>query len=58
MVTLTDQFDGQKTSRIITTPQLCDVYLRDPFGRIAYVGLVYTFGGPGKSKPDSFNYPP
>jgi outer membrane receptor protein involved in Fe transport len=56
VATVTDLFDGQKTRRIITTPQLSDVYLRNQFGRIAYVGLVYTFGGPAKAKPDSFDY--
>jgi outer membrane receptor protein involved in Fe transport len=56
VATVTDLFDGQRTRRMITTPQLADVYLRHQFGRIAYVGLVYTFGGPAKAKPDSFDY--
>ncbi len=58
VVTVTDAFDGQKQHRIITTPQLRDDYFRHQFGRIAYVGLVYTFGGPARSKSEGFDYEP
>jgi outer membrane receptor protein involved in Fe transport len=58
VVTVTDVFDSQKQHRIIATPQLRDDYLRRQFGRLAYVGLVYTFGGPAKSKSEGFDYEP
>lgn len=58
VATISDLFEGQKTRRLITTPVLRDVYLREQFGRIAYVGLVYTFGGPSKSKASGFDYQP
>ncbi|HZZ34063.1 MAG TPA: TonB-dependent receptor [Phenylobacterium sp.] len=56
VVTVTDLFDGQRFQRLIATPQLRDVYLRNQYGRIAFVGLVYTFGGQGKAKPSAFDY--
>jgi outer membrane receptor protein involved in Fe transport len=58
VVTVTDAFDGQKQHRLITTPQLRDDYFRHQFGRLAYVGLVYTFGGPTKAKSEGFDYEP
>jgi outer membrane receptor protein involved in Fe transport len=56
VVTVTDLFDGQRFQRLIVTPQLRDDYLRNQYGRIAFVGLVYTFGGQGKAKPSAFDY--
>jgi hypothetical protein len=50
--------DGQRFHRLIVTPQLHDDYLRHQFGRIAAVGLVYTFGGSKKAKPNGFEYDP
>jgi outer membrane receptor protein involved in Fe transport len=58
VATVTDLFDAQRQERLITTPQLRDDYRRHQFGRIAFVGLVYTFGGQGKPKSDSFDYQP
>jgi outer membrane receptor protein involved in Fe transport len=58
VATVSDLLKGQKLHRVVTTPQLQDSYLRDQFGRIAYVGLVYTFGGQGKAKSDRFDYEP
>jgi outer membrane receptor protein involved in Fe transport len=58
MITVSDLFDSQKFRRLITTPQLRDDYLRHQFGRIAYVGLVYTFGGPAKAPSSGFEYQP
>jgi hypothetical protein len=54
VVTLSDALDGQKLQRLIDTAQLREVYLRHQIGRVAYVGFVYTFGGPAKAK--SFEY--
>ena len=56
VVTVTDVFDGQKLHRLTVTPQLRDDYLRNQYGRIAFVGLVYSFGGQAKGKPNAFDY--
>ncbi|MFI4935942.1 MAG: TonB-dependent receptor domain-containing protein [Caulobacterales bacterium] len=57
VATISDLFDGQKVERLALTTQLRDDYLRFQYGRIAYVGLVYTFGGHAKAKPASgFDY--
>ncbi len=58
VITVTDLFEGQKFRRLTTTTGLRDIYLRDQLGRIAFAGLVYTFGGPGKGKANSFDYQP
>ena len=58
VATVTDLFDGQRFQRIVTTPTLRDNYNRHVFGRIAYLGLSYTFGGTRKAKPSSFEYDP
>ena len=58
VITVSDLFDGQKYRRLITTTGLRDDYLRNQFGRIAFAGLVYTFGGQGKAKPSNFDYQP
>jgi outer membrane receptor protein involved in Fe transport len=56
VVTVSDVFDGQRLRRFVTTPQLSDTYERNQFGRIAYLGVVYTFGGPKKAKGSGFEY--
>jgi len=58
VVTVTDLFDGQRFQRIVATPTLADTYDRHVFGRVAYVGLSYTFGGSKKAKPSTFEYDP
>ena len=58
VMTVTDAFDGQKQHRLIATPVLRDDYLRHQYGRLAYVGLVYTFGGGAKAKSEGFDYQP
>jgi hypothetical protein len=40
----------------VNTPALRDAYQRYQVGQIAYVGVIYTFGGPGKAKSGDFNY--
>ena len=56
VVTLTDAFDGQRTERIIDTSTLHDDYLRHQIGRVALVGVSYTFGGSKKAKNGGFQY--
>jgi hypothetical protein len=56
VLTVSDLFDGQRLRRFETTPTLQDAYQRYQIGRIAYLGLVYSFGGPAKSKAGDFDY--
>ena len=56
VVTLSDALDGQILQRVVTTPALQDDYRRQQFGQLLYVGLVYSFGAPKKSKGDGFDY--
>lgn len=56
VVTVSDALNGQVFTRYVVTPTLNDVYSRRQVGRIAYVGLVYTFGGAKKAKPAAFEY--
>ena len=56
VVTVSDIFDAQRYTRFIDTPQLRETYTRHQLGRIAYVGLVYTFGTTKKAKPAGFDY--
>ena len=58
VVTVTDLFDGQRQQRLISTPQLRDDFLRHQLGRVAFVGVVYTFGASAKAKPGGFEYEP
>ena len=56
VMTVTDLFDGQRYDRIVTTPTLQDNYSRHLFGRVAYVGLNYSFGLSKKGKSTTFDY--
>ncbi len=56
VLTVTDLFDGQRFQRLISTPQLRDDYLRHQIGRIASVGVVYSFGTQKKPKSNAFEY--
>ncbi len=58
VATISDGLDGQRFRRFVNTPTLRDAYQRYQVGRIAYIGLIYTFGGPGKPKSADFNYDP
>jgi hypothetical protein len=42
--------NGQILRRFVDTPTLTDQYEREQVGRIAYIGVTYTFGSPKKSK--------
>jgi outer membrane receptor protein involved in Fe transport len=55
-LTVTDLFDGQRQTRYVDTPALHDVYVRHQLGRIALLGLTYTFGGSKKAKGNGFQY--
>ena len=50
VITISDLFDSQKTVRRNAQPGFSEVYQRHQFGRIAYVGLVYSFGGRKKDR--------
>lgn len=56
VVTVSDLFDGQIFRRFISTPTLTDTYRREQVVRIAYVGFIYAFGAPKKSKDGGFEY--
>lgn len=49
-VTVSDILNGQILRRFVDTPTLTDQYEREQVGRIAYIGITYTFGAPKKSK--------
>jgi hypothetical protein len=48
-------FQRQIFRRFVGTPALINQYEREQVGRVAYVGVVYAFGAPKKSKTD-FDY--
>lgn len=56
MITVTDLLDGQRTRRTAISPTLDDLYTRHQVGRVALVGLVYTFGVQKKGKGAGFQY--
>jgi hypothetical protein len=55
VATVSDLFDGQRVIRHVISPALTEVFERHQFGRVAYVGVVYTFGGRKKDKT-TFDY--
>ncbi|HWW20581.1 MAG TPA: outer membrane beta-barrel family protein [Steroidobacteraceae bacterium] len=57
LLTVSDLFNGQVFRRFVGTPTLTDSYQRQQTGRIAYVGVTYTFGAGKKSKA-GFEYDP
>jgi outer membrane receptor protein involved in Fe transport len=56
VITVSDLFNGQVFRRFVGTPTLTDRYARAQVGRIAYIGVIYAFGAPKKSKPNGFGY--
>ena len=56
VLTLSDLLDTQIQHRRIETLTLRDDYRRTSGGRVAYLGLVYTFGDAKKPKSDKFDY--
>jgi outer membrane receptor protein involved in Fe transport len=53
--TVSDLLNSQRTVRRNSSPSLVEVFERHQYGRIAYVGLTYAFGGPKKGK-SGFDY--
>ena len=55
VITVTDAFNGQRYRRIAVTPAFTQDYERFVHGRVAYVGVVYSFGS-RKDRPANFEY--
>ena len=55
VATVSDLLNTQRQKRLFITPAYTEVYERRQFGRLAYVGLAYTFGA-GKKAKDDFSY--
>ena len=56
VATVSDLFSGQRYTRIASTPQFTQVYQRSVEGRVAYVGVIYSFGGTKKEQESNFEY--
>ena len=56
VATLSDALNGQRLVRTVSSPTLTEAYDRYQIGRIAYLGLVYTFGTAKKDKAPAFDY--
>ncbi|MDI7776523.1 outer membrane beta-barrel family protein [Asticcacaulis sp. EMRT-3] len=55
VATVSDLFNSQKQKRVFDTPTYVGTYERRQSGRLAYVGLSYTFGG-DKTPSGDFSY--
>ncbi len=58
VVTVTDLFNGQRFHRFSSSPAFTQDYQRFVFGRILYLGLVYSFGSTHKDQQPGFEYDP
>ncbi|MBL6936317.1 MAG: TonB-dependent receptor [Alphaproteobacteria bacterium] len=56
VATLSDLLNGQGLHRVVSTPTLQDAYLRLPYGRILFVGIVYGLGEPLNKKAQEIDY--
>ena len=56
VATVSDLFNGQRYRRVAITPQFTQTYQRDVEGRVAFVGVTYSFGGTRKEKESGFEY--
>ncbi len=56
VVTVTDLFNGQRFHRFSSSPAFTQDYQRFVFGRILYLGLVYSFGSTHKDQQRGFEY--
>ena len=56
VATVSDLFSGQRYQRIASTPLFTQVYQRNVEGRVAFVGLTYSFGVVKKEKQSNFEY--
>jgi outer membrane receptor protein involved in Fe transport len=55
VATVSDLFNGQRFTRVVSSPDVTQTYRRAVAGRFVYVGLVYTFGTK-KDKQANFDY--
>jgi outer membrane receptor protein involved in Fe transport len=56
VITVSDALNGQRLTRTVNSPALAETYVRHQVGRIAYAGLLYTFGAVKKDKAAAFDY--
>ncbi len=56
VATLSDIFNSQRQKRLFITPTYTETYERHQFGRLAYIGLAYTFGVAKKARDSDFTY--
>lgn len=56
VATLSDLFNSQRQKRLFITPAYTEIYERHQYGRLAYVGLAYSFGSGKKAKDGDFTY--
>ena len=56
VATVSDLFSGQRYQRVALTPLFTQVYQRSVEGRVAFVGVIYSFGVTRKEKEPSFDY--
>jgi outer membrane receptor protein involved in Fe transport len=56
VATVSDLFSGQRYQRVADTPLFTQVYQRSVEGRVAFVGVIYTFGVTKKEKESNFQY--
>ena len=54
VLTVSDVFNGQRNLRYASTPSFAGDYVRTVYGRLAYVGLLYSFGSAKSDK--QFDY--
>ena len=54
VLTISDIFNGQRNRRFETTPTFSGEYVRTVYGRLVYVGLIYSFGSAKSDK--QFDY--
>jgi outer membrane receptor protein involved in Fe transport len=52
--TVSDIFNGQRNRRLLTTPAFSGEYGRTVYGRLTYIGLIYSFGSAKTDK--QFDY--
>jgi len=56
VATLSDAFDGLRLTRYLVSPDLVENYARYQPGRVAMIGVIYTFGGAGRARKSDFDY--
>jgi outer membrane receptor protein involved in Fe transport len=56
VITESNVFNGQRFERVAVTPAFTQEYSRFIYGRIVYVGVVYSFGSTLKEKQQGFEY--